>query len=373
VGIDVLGFLPTSDEGFKKLLVMTCLFTRYRVAVALHTEEATEIVQAINTHWVMLWGAPARWRCDNGAAFTSQLSRNYAAGYSSYVDYTLSANPTANGSTERANCSYLAMLRSKLQHYKHQWPQTVLLVSQAFNTSRVAGTDQVPHNMMARTVHRGLFSRATALQLELAVGETHTEWRRRQSRLEQIMFDDVRTRLNDAWIATRQQQADWTPGWTPQPHDLCYVFDPSATADVWRAYAATQEHPFKSRKLATNWHGPYLVERMDNPSTVVVIVPYKRGKGSGQEIAWRERFPLRHVRQHCQESFVDRTSPDAVWVPAKVIAKRPSADGDVEYHVHDVNAVDMNTRRVWRSALTCPGGTCSMLARPALVRGTSHD
>jgi hypothetical protein len=168
------------------------------------------------------------------------------------------------------------------------------------------------------------------------------------------MFDDVRTRLNDAWIATRQQQADWTPGWTPQPHDLCYVFDPSATADVWRAYAATQEHPFKSRKLATNWHGPYLVERMENPSTVVVIVPYKRGKGTGPEIAWRERFPLRHVRQHCQESFVDRPMPGAVWVPAAVIAKRPSADGDVEYHVRDVNAVDMSTRQVWRSAELVP-------------------
>ena len=171
------------------------------------TEEATEIVQAINTHWVMLWGAPARWRCDNGSAFTSQLFKNYAAGYSSYIDYTLRANPTANGSTERANCSYLAMLRSKLQHYKHEWPQTVLLVSQAFNTSRVEGTDQVPHNMMARTVHRGLFSRATSMQLELAVGETHNEWRLHQSRLEQIMFDDVRARLNDTCHAAQQLQA----------------------------------------------------------------------------------------------------------------------------------------------------------------------
>ena len=93
---------------------------------------------------------------------------------------------------------------------------------------------------------------------------------------------------------------------------------------------------------------------MDNPSTVVVIVPYKRGKGTGPEIAWRERFPLRHVRQHCQESFVDRPMPGAVWVPAAVIAKRPSADGDVEYHVRDVNAVDMSMRQVWRSAELVP-------------------
>ncbi|MBV5297336.1 MAG: hypothetical protein JZU64_04150, partial [Rhodoferax sp.] len=61
VGIDVLGFLPTSEEGFKKLLVMTCHFTRYRVGVPIRTEEATEVVQAVHQHWGMLWGAPLRW------------------------------------------------------------------------------------------------------------------------------------------------------------------------------------------------------------------------------------------------------------------------------------------------------------------------
>ena len=173
------------------------------MGVPIRTEEATEVLQAVHQHWGMLWGAPLRWRCDNGAAFTSKLFRNYALVNSSAIDYTLSANPTANGCTEQANASYLAMIRSKLQHFKHQWPQTVLLVSQAFNTSRTPGTDQIPHNMMTRTVHRGLFSRACWKELELAVGESHAEWRRRQSQLEQVMFDDVRARLNDDWTRTK--------------------------------------------------------------------------------------------------------------------------------------------------------------------------
>ena len=289
--------------------------------------------------------------CDNGAAFTSRVFKSYAFTNSSAIDYTLSANPTANGVTERANASYLAMLRTKLQHYKHQWPQTVLLVSQAFNTSFAEETAEVPHNLMARTRHNNLISRPTHLQLELATGETHGDWRRRQCRLERVMFDDVRARLSSAWRAA--QQLTTVAAWTPSPLDLCYVFDPSATADVWRAYAATQEHPFKSRKLATNWHGPYLVDAMANASTVVVIVPYKRGKGDGAEIAWRERFPLRHVKPHGQESYVDRATLGEVWVPDAVLASRPNGD-DFDYHVRDVNAVDMRTRDCWRAAELVP-------------------
>ena len=157
-----------------------------------------------------------------------------------------------------------------------------------------------------------LFSRACWKELELAVGENHAEWRRRQSQLEQVMFDDVRARLNDDWTRMKQVQQEWSTSWTPQPHDLCYVFDASATAEVWWAYAETQAHPFKSRKLATNWHGPYLVDSMVNPSTVLVIVPYKRGHGKENEISWKERFPLRHVQQHGQESFVNRSTPGEV-------------------------------------------------------------
>ena len=71
-------------------------------------------------------------------------------------------------------------------------------------------------------------------------------------------------------------------------------------------------------------------------------------------ISWKERFPLRHVRQHGQESFIDRSTPGEVWVPDAVLEQRAVDTEDVEYEVQDVNGVDMRTRKAWRSAERVP-------------------
>jgi len=190
-------------------------------------------------------------------------------------------------------------------------------------------------------------------ELVLAAGETHAEWHRRQLLVEKDLFHDVRRRLNqqfqEAQHAARLREN--APPYKPARFDLCYVFDPTATNDVWSSYAANQTQPFKSRKLATNWHGPYVVDGMDNESTVRVIVPYKRRQM--HEIDWIERFPLRHVRHVDNEGFVMRER-DTVWIPEEVTSHLRHKDGSDTYKVVFVNGCNMARRTERKAAHEVP-------------------
>ena len=358
VGVDIVGHFPKTPSGFIKLLVMVDHFAKYRVAVPLYTEEAQEVVTAIVVHWIDRFGAPLRFRSDNGNAFISQLFRSTMFRHQIGVDYTLAANPTANGLVENANASYLAMLRVRLQRNVHDWDAIVRLVTLAYNTTPHEVTGVIPHDVLHRTPFRGLIDRAARDELLLAPSELHSDWLRRQRQIEEDCFTKVRDTLQLAFDLAQARLARRAVRWTPAPGDLVYVFDAAATDEAWRAYLKSQADPFKSRKLATNWHGPYRVDGMDNPSTVRVLVPYKT-KTADRESAITERFPLHHVKLYTNLGcvMVEQTGGQPrQWIPEEVIemAAPTGARPDWRYRVRYVDGCTMDRILQWKDPHEIP-------------------
>lgn len=120
IGIDILGPLPTTDNGNKYILVLQDYFTKWMDAKAVKSIESSVIidwlVKFISTH-----GVPKSIVCDNGTQLDCKEFKDFCANDGIEIFYTTPFHHQSNGMVERLNRSLLNMLRVYVDENQKKW------------------------------------------------------------------------------------------------------------------------------------------------------------------------------------------------------------------------------------------------------------
>ena len=151
---DVAGPFPTHD-GYRYVLVLTCLFSRYTRLFALASTTAVEAAEAFYHGWVLLFGPPRRFLSDRGPQFTAELLGHLCRLVGVDKVFTTPYHPQGDGAAERRfrtltnsiNACYQANL---------PWPPILDSISYAYNNSYNRMIDTIPFMVFLGRLPTGL-------------------------------------------------------------------------------------------------------------------------------------------------------------------------------------------------------------------------
>eukprot|EP00170_Pyropia_yezoensis_P001001 contig_4663_g1005 len=112
VAMDLLGPLPTSENGYTTILVICDRFTKLVRAMTLKGTTALEVASAFIKHWVAAYGIPDSTLTDNGPQFAAVYFQGGTGLLGIATNYTSPYHPQTNGQVERYNKIVMRQLRT---------------------------------------------------------------------------------------------------------------------------------------------------------------------------------------------------------------------------------------------------------------------
>ncbi|CAM9826712.1 unnamed protein product, partial [Phaeothamnion confervicola] len=262
LGIDILGPLPTSSEGYMYLLVIIDLFTRW-VELAPLTKE-TNSAEGVAGHIVDLilcrGGAPRKIVSDRGKHFTAKVSQALYDYMRTKKATTSAYRPQSDGQTERVMPQAASYLSMYVSDYQTDWPKYLHLMRLALNTAVCRITGVSPHELATGRSPRLPWS-AMAFEPEDCVRRKESAYvadlRARQRQLHDIA--NTSQALLDSKLERRQEHL------APRLQRL------TPGTKVWAYATQTPTHIGGHKlvsKLQSKWCGPYEVLEDGSPTAV---------------------------------------------------------------------------------------------------------
>jgi len=133
---DTLTGLPIDAEGYCKLLVGICHFTRFLLLFALKTEKASECLEHL-MQTAGLFGMSSTFQSDNGPQFANKLVQAFNNATGHEQRYTIPYSKEENGMVERANREVLGYLNKIIfdQDIVSKWRLAVPMINRCYNAS----------------------------------------------------------------------------------------------------------------------------------------------------------------------------------------------------------------------------------------------
>ena len=133
--LDLIGPMGVSHNGYRYVMTIIDVFTRYLVTVALRSKEATEVARALYNKVVCVHGVPVTIVTDQGTEFVNsvmkELSKELLMQHAKITAFYLSAN----GVIERANYTIRNILRTLVEGNVSIWDQMLEAATFAYNTA----------------------------------------------------------------------------------------------------------------------------------------------------------------------------------------------------------------------------------------------
>ena len=162
IGIDIIGPFATAPRGYRYMVVLTDLFSKWPAAHA--TEDiSTKCVCSFLESLFAVWGIPVSLTSDNGPQFTSAEFTSFFSTRNIRHVKTPVYHPQANGATERLNRTIKQLLQSNLLAGK-QWKEALQDVLVAIRSTPHSTTGHSPFFLMTGREMREVWS---TLQLTL--------------------------------------------------------------------------------------------------------------------------------------------------------------------------------------------------------------
>lgn len=141
IAVDLAVDLPESEAGFKHILIMVDVATRFVVTKPLRDKSMESVARAMYEVFA-LFGPPKIMQSDNGTEFVNEAMKKLAK--AAGVDHRLVAayNPRANGIAERFVKTIKDTLHKKLAGALSRWDDALPAVTMAVNAkdARITGT-----------------------------------------------------------------------------------------------------------------------------------------------------------------------------------------------------------------------------------------
>ena len=150
IAIDV-ATLPRSRDGYRYLLVIVDLFSRYVELVPLKDQTADSVCSAVRSEWIHRHGPPQRIITDQGRNVDGQLMSQLCDSFGIEKRRSSPYHPEGDGLAERTIQTVKQILRCKLQDRQletEQWPLILSEVRSNYNSLPNNSTKFEPNELM---------------------------------------------------------------------------------------------------------------------------------------------------------------------------------------------------------------------------------
>ncbi|CAG8653213.1 475_t:CDS:1 [Paraglomus occultum] len=148
VGIDHVGPLHETPEGYQYMIVAQDYFTKWPIVKPTKTTNMDEALKFVYEEIYTVYGKPQQLISDQGSAFTGELWNAAMKKWKINHTPTTAANPQGNGQVERFNQTLVKMLRKKLGARKNQWHLKIPGLLIDYRASVQATTGKTPVELL---------------------------------------------------------------------------------------------------------------------------------------------------------------------------------------------------------------------------------
>ena len=307
VATDLMGPFTETDEGFKWIMCIGDLFTKYCIAIPLKDMTAETVTSAFVSNWVSYFGVPLELHSDKGTQYESSLFSDTCALLGITKTRTTTMNPQSNGFIEHMNRTLCDMLNCVILENPFSWDTLIRFCSLAYNTSVHESTKETPSMLM--------YGREMILPLDLIAPVRLPDITPFQSEQEYVLHlqDKLFKAYNHARISLKgatQKQA--------RQYDNRLKFTSFKVGEqVYYYYPVKGKHT--SKESFYQWQGPFtIVKKMSDliyriqkgPKFKALVVHHNKLKRAqcryDVDISWLQRNVLPPVQSNTEQNVSDR-------------------------------------------------------------------
>ena len=162
VAIDILGPLPTSNDGNKYIMIVVDYFTKWAEAYAIPNQEASTVAAKLVYEFIAKLGCPRQIHTDQGRNFESKLFKQICQLLDIDKTRTTPFHPQSDGLVERFNRTLENMLSLYVADNQKDWDQYLQLMMMAYRATP-QGSSQCSPNLL-------MLGREVELPIDLMIG-----------------------------------------------------------------------------------------------------------------------------------------------------------------------------------------------------------
>lgn len=279
VGMDIMGPLVMSNEGYKYILVMIDHFTNWVEAAPLRTLEAQETLDRVIDVFYTTHASSRYILTDRGTQFTSDIFTNWCKTVGIKHLKTTAYHPQTNGKTERFNRFLAIALSLAIDKSQRNWDRVLQSCLLAYRTTIHKHTQETPYYLMygrdpilSADIIMGVVDNNEPVSEELDVDEYKVKM---QSTLVKA-YEDVNARYNKVKHSYKEKYDKTQKAIEFAEGDLVLVYVPATKKGLTTKFLSKWEGPYKVVRRLGNI--TYRVAKDDNYSTSVHVQrmrPYK--------------------------------------------------------------------------------------------------
>ena len=296
VAYDLVGPLPTSKAGFRYILTMMDLFTKFPAAVPLKRVDNLTVIEAMMDIFSS-YGLPKALLTDQGSVFTSKLTNAMCDQFGIKKIQTTPYHPQSDGALERFHASLKGMLKRSGGNLK-EWDKLLKYHLFAYRSTPHCTTGYAPFTL--------LFGRDVRGPLDIL----HETWL--SADCEQVSVHEwlnaVQAQMEEMAVVVGRKES-------VAKQKMKYQYDKSVTVKafaegdmvlVWK--------PGIHSKMGASWDGPYVVGKQKSPVTYTVHIPGKSSKGKVLHVNLLKKWTTPAARIH-RVTIVNEEEEDDVICP----------------------------------------------------------
>jgi hypothetical protein len=148
MGLDFIGPVPQSSNGYKYILVCTDYLSRYAITQATINCTAETAAKFLVEKVILQYGVPKQLLTDRGSHFMSNVFEAIASRCGINHITTTTYHPQCNGLTERFNATLVGSIGTYVNQQQSDWDDYLPYVTFAYNTAKQSTTQMAPFTLM---------------------------------------------------------------------------------------------------------------------------------------------------------------------------------------------------------------------------------
>ena len=262
IAFDLVGPLPRSTSGFKYILTVMCLYTKFPDAIPLRRVDNITVLEAM-VDVFSRYGIPSEILTDQGSVFTSKLTKQLNQSFGIHHVKTSPYHLQSDGALERWHACLKGMLKRTGLDLKNLDKLLKYLVF-AYRDTPHCVTGYSPFSLM---FGRDVWGPLDFLKMSWADGTC----------------DD--SAIGDWLISVKHKMADMAEVVSDRKvvakSKMKRFYDRSASIKSFvEGDMVLVKNPLKHGKLGPSWSGPFEVQRQVSPVTYDIHLPGSRSRSS---------------------------------------------------------------------------------------------